>query len=104
MTDTEYETTEWRGVWYPTPGKWELNWVEGDVISYRYDPDDDARIHDGASAYVFASLGDYGQPVSHDVRVDGEHVETIDDPNDHEALMREIARVLREHAPDDDHA
>ena len=97
----KHQTQTHRGTEYPAPGKWSLNWVEGDVVSWRYDPDEDARIHDGPTAHVFASLDDFGSPAKHRVEVNGETVETIDDPGDRDALFDRIGDILADHEPDD---
>jgi hypothetical protein len=95
-----HQTTTRNGTEYPAPGKWSLNWVEGDVVSWRYGDDGD-RIHDGPTAHAFVSFGGMGSVESVRVDVDGETVEVIDDPINRDAALRRIGDILADHEPDD---
>jgi len=97
----KHDTQTVNGEPYPAPGKWRVNWVEGDVISWRHDPDPDARIHDGATAHVFAApTGGFGEP-KYRVEVNGDRVDTIepDDYTDRDGVFDRIGDLLIEHGP-----
>lgn len=96
----KHDTETKDGKEYPAPGKWRVNWVEGDVISFRHDPDPDARIHNGATAHVFAVMGDFGLD-GYRVQVNGDEVETIDADGDRDAAFDRVGDILAEHAPDE---
>lgn len=95
---------------YPAPDNWSVNWVEGDVISWRYDPTPAAegdvhgtpKIHDGPVAHVFAHFPNEYGPVEHRVEVDGETVANIspDDSDTRDDVFDAIGDVLAEHTPD----
>jgi len=96
-----HDTTTRDGQEYPTPGKWVLNWIEGDVISWRHDPDEDARIHDGPTAHAFITHNPFGSV--HEVRVEvgGDTVDVIDVDTfgDRADLLARVGDVLAEHEP-----
>ena len=95
----KHETENHRGTEYPAPGKWSLNWVEADVVSYRHGDDTDARIFDGPTAHVFVKLDDFGAPAKHQVDINGKTVATIDDTDDRDKLFDRIGDILIEHTP-----
>jgi len=100
----KHDTTERDGRQYPTPGKWALNWVEGDVISFRYDPEPDTHIHTGPTAHVFADHnGDTFGPPAFRVEVNGDEVAQIDadDYTDRDAVFDRIGDLLHKHTPDE---
>lgn len=80
---------------FPEPGEWSVNWVEGDVVSYRHGDEDD-RIHDGDVAHVFTTHDGFGK-TGYRVQVNGETVDTIDAVPFEDAFDR-VADILREHA------
>lgn len=80
---------------FPEPGGWSVNWVVGDVVSYRHG-DTDARVHDGPTAHVFTTHPGFGD-TAYRVQVNGETVETIDAVPFEEAFER-VAEILQEHA------
>lgn len=95
-----HPTESHRGEQYPTPGKWSLNWVEGEVVSWRHDPQPDRKnIHTGAYAHLFVVHGDGFADISHRLEVNGDEVEVIDDTDDRDALFERVGDLLIEHTP-----
>jgi hypothetical protein len=98
----KHETETVNGTEYPAPGDWSVNWVEGDVLSYRHGADDgdDDRIHDGSTAHVFVQPDGFGVP-DYRIDIDNERVATVDgdDVDDRDALFDRIGDILTEHGP-----
>lgn len=92
-----HQTTKRNGTEYPTPGEWSLNWVEGDVVSYRHG-DDGSRVFDGPTAHVFVTFTAFD---TDEVRVDvnGETVETFEF-DDRDTAFNRIGDILAEHEPE----
>lgn len=93
-----HDTTTRNGTEYPTPGDWSLNWVEGDVVSWRHG-DDGSRVFDGPTAHAFVSYEDMGIVAEVRVDVNGKTVETFE-PTDRDAAFDRIGDLLAEHEPE----
>ena len=95
----KHPTTDHDGKKYPVPGKWSLNWVEGDVIAWRHDADPAERVHKGGNAYVYICYPDnFGDP-AFDVRIDEDRVRRIesDEYDDRDDVFDMVGDVLAQY-------
>lgn len=99
----KHETETIDGTAYPAPGKWSVNWVEGDVISWRHDDTEDKRVYDGPTAHVFISYGDGFGDMTYRVEVNGYTVAEIE-PGDgeREDVYDQIGDILEQADPGSD--
>lgn len=94
------EKTVYNGREYPTPGGWVISWAEGDVVSWRHEPEDgNPRIHDGATAHLFIARESFGMPTYH-LTVNGEKVERISGTGTPENALSQIGELLKKHEPE----
>ena len=96
----KHESTTVNGIELPTPGDWSVNWVEGDVVAYRWGDEGD-RIHDGATAHVFGAGGKgLGDELRYQVEVGDVRAEIVADVDDQTEAWEAIGDILVEYAPD----
>jgi len=99
----KHPTEKVNGVHYPVPNDWNLNWVEGDVISWRYDDVEHKRIHEGPTAHVFVTYDDPFDAPTARVEVNGETIAKIGPGDgDRDDVFDQIGDVLAQADVDDD--
>lgn len=99
----KHETETIDGNEYPTPGKWSVNWVEGEVISWRHDDVEHKRIYDGPTAHVFVTHDDPFAPPTYSVEVNGDTVAEIEQNDaDRDDVFDQIGDVLEQADPRSD--